>query len=1494
MSLHESLHVGRAHCAPSPHRPAPDGSLVAILRARAAATPDRLTLRFLTDGRAVGASLDYAELDRRVRALAARLQRDAEPGARALIALPSGPDYVVAFFACLYAGLVAVPSFPPETRDPHHAARLALMIADMAPRHVLTDRANRETVAATCAGSSVSAIVCVDAVGSAGAEAWRPVPCPPDTLAFLQYTSGSTANPKGVEVTHGNIVANARWLAEAIAPGPDDVFVSWLPLYHDMGLIAGLIEPIFAGAPLVLMSPQAFLARPASWLEAIGAHGGTISGGPDFAYRLACERVGAAALAGLDLAGWRVAYSGAEPIRPRTLTRFAARFAPAGFAPTALSPAYGLAEATLLVAAKPLGTPWRRLSVAPAALAAGRAVADEAGTALAGSGRPVRPEHLRIVDPRTGLPCPDGTVGEIWLSGPCVARGYWNNPEATRATFVPRDGATWLRTGDLGFLDGGELFVTGRAKDLIILRGHNVYPQDVETAVEARVPALRPGRVAAFAVEGPAGEAIGIAAEIGRSAAARAPEIAAAVDAALAEVLAEPAELVALLAPGTLPKTTSGKLRRGACRDGLAAGDLTPLHLYRRPQGAPSPDEPPRSATERALAAIWCDLLGLDEVSRGRGFLELGGHSLLAMRTVDRVRAAFGVALPLRDLFAAPTLADLAARIDALPRDAVPAPALLPRAGPPLLSLGQQRLWLAERLGDPAGRGAYVMVGHIRFGGPLEPDRLAAALRRVVARHAVLRTGYPTGEDGLPEPRIAEAVALDVPVDDLTGLDPGAREVRVAACEAAEAAAPFDLAVPPLLRARLLHLAADDHRLVLALHHLVGDGWSVGVLLSELGAAYRGAEAPPLPVQYADFARWHRAAVERAAAAETAFWRGHLAEVPVLLPLPTDRPRPAVPSQAGGSVRFELPGPLVVRLAELGRARGASPFVVLLAGFQALLHRLSGAERFVVGTDVAGRPHPELAGLIGFFVNVLPIRARLDGAPSFAALIERVREDVLAAFEHATLPFDRIVDALDIPRARARPPLVQALFVMQNAPPGDFGVPGLAAEARAASAHGSKFEMALFLDPPAPGGGIAAEWVFATALFTPERVARLAEAYATLLAAAAAAPAAPLPTLLPDRPDLLPALPPSRDPEDPVMSNTAPSLPRTGRLEAKLDKLKGLGAGKPAAAAGEPARLSTLAPGRDFPLVIEPLSADVDAVAWATAQRDWVEGKLRRHAGLLLRGFGIATPQEFEAFAEALQPGLYGGYGDLPKNEGGKNTYRSTPYPEREMILYHNESSHLHAWPRKQWFFCQQPSPVGGATPIVDCRALYRQLPQAIADRFERLGLIYVRTFTERFDVDWRRFFHTEDRAAVEARCRAEGVDFAWLDADTLQTRTRCPAVITHPLTGEKSFFNQVQLHHPRCLDPEVRADLLGLVGPERMPRDVLYGDGTPIEDAVMDEVGRLYEAIAVRFDWRPGDVVMLDNMLAAHARDPYEGPRRIVVAMGDMVERGAVTGAVA
>jgi alpha-ketoglutarate-dependent taurine dioxygenase len=319
---------------------------------------------------------------------------------------------------------------------------------------------------------------------------------------------------------------------------------------------------------------------------------------------------------------------------------------------------------------------------------------------------------------------------------------------------------------------------------------------------------------------------------------------------------------------------------------------------------------------------------------------------------------------------------------------------------------------------------------------------------------------------------------------------------------------------------------------------------------------------------------------------------------------------------------------------------------------------------------------------------------------------------------------------------------------------------------------------------------------------------------------------------------------------------------------------------------GTSVRVSRLSPDLEFPVVVEPSAAGIDAADWAASQRKAVESALHRHAAILFRGFGLPTPQDFEAFAEALSPGLHGSYGDLPKKEGGKNIYRSTPYPERQMILFHNESSHLESWPRKQWFYCELPSIKGGATPLVDIRRMIDRLPADLVEKFERTSLIYVRTFTEELDLSWREFFKTEDRGEVEARCTAAGTQFRWLEGDSFQMRTTCPAVIRHPVTGERAFFNQVQLHHPYCLGQDIHEDLLELVGADRLPRNVYYGDGTLIEDEVMALIGEAYEQCAVRFEWRQGDVVMLDNMLTAHARDPYEGPRKIAVAMGEMMTR--------
>lgn len=311
--------------------------------------------------------------------------------------------------------------------------------------------------------------------------------------------------------------------------------------------------------------------------------------------------------------------------------------------------------------------------------------------------------------------------------------------------------------------------------------------------------------------------------------------------------------------------------------------------------------------------------------------------------------------------------------------------------------------------------------------------------------------------------------------------------------------------------------------------------------------------------------------------------------------------------------------------------------------------------------------------------------------------------------------------------------------------------------------------------------------------------------------------------------------------------------------------------------------LAALKDGMKMPIVVTPTQNSLNPTRWAQDNQSHINTLLAKHACILFRGFDLTTPADFEQFVAAICPQLYGNYGDLPKIDGQDSIYESTPYPEDMKILFHNESSHMSAWPSKQWFFCEQPAPVGGATPIVDCTELYQLLPAAIRDEFQRKGLSYVRTYHKRLDVSWQHAFKTDSLDEVKKRCETEGVALKLLDHGVVQTRSESPAVIKHPITGELSFFNQIQLHHPAYLVPDIREMLVELVGEALLPRNVFFGDGSVIPQSTLDIVDAAYEQCAVRFDWQKGDVVMLDNMLVAHGRDEFEGARRIAVAMGDM-----------
>jgi acyl-CoA synthetase (AMP-forming)/AMP-acid ligase II len=551
-----------------------------VLRQRAEMHPQKRAFVFLADGEAEGGALTYAELEHRARAVGAWLQHHGVAGERVLLLCPPGLDYVAALLGCVYAGAVAVPCYPPRLNRPdirlQSIARDAQATVALTTASVLTTIEQRSTHDPQL---QFLRWLAIDGVDGEAADQWRDPVVGPESLAFLQYTSGSTSLPKGVMITHANGVANAAAI-DTIVGGADEIRgLFWLPPYHDMGLIGGILATVYSGATTTLMSPFAFLQRPVRWLQAISQIGATHSGAPNFAYGLCVNKVTPAQRDGLDLSTWQVAFCGAEPVRPETLDRFAAAYESCGFRRNAFRAAYGLAEATLVVSCSAPNQEPRRFPLERAALEQHRVVfapEDNAAHTVIGCGPPAG-TTVRIVDPVTALECPPHHIGEIWVKGPGVGTGYWNRPEESKETFGAsiRDSGEgpFLRTGDLGFVHDGEVVVTGRVKDLVIIDGRNHYPQDIEDTVSSSAPALRPGGCAAFSVDGEAGERLVVAAEVDRGV-HDLNAIMLAIRRAVALTHDVRADVIALVRPGTLPKTSSGKIQRHAARAAFLAGTL--------------------------------------------------------------------------------------------------------------------------------------------------------------------------------------------------------------------------------------------------------------------------------------------------------------------------------------------------------------------------------------------------------------------------------------------------------------------------------------------------------------------------------------------------------------------------------------------------------------------------------------------------------------------------------------------------------------------------------------------------------------------------------------------------------------------------------------------------------------------------------------------------------------------------------------------------------
>ncbi|HEU4882537.1 MAG TPA: condensation domain-containing protein, partial [Longimicrobium sp.] len=1026
----------------------PTACIHELFRAQAARTPDAVALVWQ------GERLTYAELERRANRISHTLRRlGAGPEARVGICLPRTLDLVPAMLGVLGAGAAYVPLDPAYPRE-----RLGYMLEDAAVSLVITESSLADRL------PEGAATLLLDRERDAiAAEPDTPFESgvAPENLSHVIFTSGSTGRPKGVMIRHSSTVVLLYWLRETITDAERASVLFSTSINFDVS-VAEVFGTLAWGGKLVLVENALALAT----LDEPVVH---VSMVPSAAAELL--------------------HSGGIPSSVRTMNLGGEAL------PNAL--AQGLYALPGVEKVGNLYGPTEDTTYSTYSLV-------ERGAERVLVGAPVANTQAYVLDAHL-QPVPVGAEGELYLAGDGLSRGYANHPGMTAERYLPcpfgapggrmyrvMDRVRWKCVSAEVRECGSEQPVREATDALTHSRTHALeYRGRIDFQVKVRGFRIELGEIESRLVEHPEVRAAVVLAREDvpgdmRLVAYVAGDETVSVDALRAH-LAErlPAYMVpaAFVRLDALPQTPNGKVDRKALP--APEGEAFGTRGYEAPSGV----------TEQAVAAIWAELLGTERVGRGDDFFRLGGHSLLGVRVVSRIRQVLGVEAEPGDLFERPVLADFARGLQTAARAVGTAIAPVDRTGTLAPSFAQQRLWFLEQMGNLGS--TYHIPVRLRLTGALDRDALVRALDRVVARHDALRTTFPA-VDGEPVQRIAsaETSAFTLVEHDLHASADA--ETELLRLMRDEMAAPFDLARGPLIRGRLVRMAADEHVLLLTMHHIVSDGWSVGVLHRELGALYaafaRGDAdpLPPLAMQYADYAAWHRRAVEGdVLEAQGAYWTETLAGAPELIELPVDRPRPPRQDFAGASLKVELDAELSDALRALSQRHGTTLYMTLLAGWAAVLARLSGQPDVVIGSPSANRGRAEVEELIGFFVNTLPVRVDLSDGPSVGELLARVKARALEAQRNQDIPFEQVVERLAPTRSMSYTPLFQVLFAWQNAPGGDLALPGLTvAGVDAADADTAKFDLSLALWEQ--DGRIAGTLEYATALFDGATVERFA------------------------------------------------------------------------------------------------------------------------------------------------------------------------------------------------------------------------------------------------------------------------------------------------------------------------------------------------------------------------------------------------------------------